>query len=261
MPRTSHRRFDERYREELHLRDGTLVVIRLIRPDDKKLLADGIAQMSPQSRFRRFFAYRDHLTERELVYLTEYDADHHVALGAATTDADGVQHGLGVARFVRLMPPDGPADGSTAEAAVAIVDDAQGKGLGRVLLDRLIAAARERGIHTFRFDVLAENDAMRGLVERAFPGTAEIATEPEPGVIGLDCPLPEPRPEDAGSEALIYRLLKLAATGTVRVLRGIQLAPHALGALGGMGAIGGRASDPLDAVEVSDDDGPAPTLE
>lgn len=246
MTSVPHLRFDADYREPHRLRDGSEVVFRLIGPNDKRLLADGIERMSPESRFRRFFAYRDHLTAHELAYLTEYDTNHHIAIGVGqvTTPhhglAPGAERGLGVARFVRLGPP----DSTIAEAAVAIVDDAQGKGLGRMLLDRLIAAATERGIRTFRFDVLAENDAMRGLIERLFPGTALAIADAEPGVISLACPLPELR-HHGEHDALIYRLFRAAAQGTVRVLRTFRSHPTPHTTL-------------HDAIGLDDDDGPAP---
>ncbi len=250
MTSTPRRHFDTDYREVLRLRDGSEVVFRLIGPNDKRLLADGIERMSPESRFRRFFAYRDHLTAHELAYLTEYDHHHHIAIGVGEAAKPhhglpvGAERGLGVARFVRLGAP----DSTVAEAAVAIVDDAQGKGLGRMLLDRLMAAATERGIRTFRFDVLAENDAMRGLIERLFPGTAEDIADAEPGVISLACPLPAPREhgEHGEHDALIYRLFRMAAQGTLRILRAFRThpAPH--------------HTTLHDAIGLDDDDGPAP---
>jgi GNAT superfamily N-acetyltransferase len=53
---------------------------------------------------------------------------------------------------------------------VTVADEAQRKGLGRLLLLRLVAAARERGIERFRFEVLSSNAAMATLI-------AEIAPE------------------------------------------------------------------------------------
>ena len=47
-------RFDERYREALELRDGSAIVLRTIRPDDKALLSAGFHRLSPQSRYLRF---------------------------------------------------------------------------------------------------------------------------------------------------------------------------------------------------------------
>ena len=54
--------------------------------------------------------------------------------------------------FVRLSNEPG-----VAEPAIAVIDDYQGQGLGRILLKRLTLAARERGIERFRFDFLPQN--------------------------------------------------------------------------------------------------------
>ena len=112
------RYFDADYAELARLRDGTPVQLRLVRASDKELVRKGFARLSPESRYLRFFAPKDHLTERELSYLTELDGEHHLAIGAerVPTGADGPE-GLGVARFIRLA--DDPA---VAEAAVAVLD-------------------------------------------------------------------------------------------------------------------------------------------
>jgi hypothetical protein len=47
---TSRRRFSTSYREEAALRDGSVVAFRLLRPDDKQQLLQGLARMSPESR-------------------------------------------------------------------------------------------------------------------------------------------------------------------------------------------------------------------
>src|SRR5207245_4362935 len=97
-------------------------------------------RLSPTSRYRRFLSAKDHLTDREWRYFTEVDGINHFALGAVR-HADGQEEGLGVARFIRLI--DRP---TVAEPAVVVADPWQRKGLGRLLLARLVAAASERGI-------------------------------------------------------------------------------------------------------------------
>jgi hypothetical protein len=77
---------------------------------------------------------------------------------------------VGVARFVRLA--DRPA---SADFAVTVIDDWQRKGLGRFLLTRLIAAARERGIERLESSVLATNAAMRHIIRSVVPGSIERA--------------------------------------------------------------------------------------
>lgn len=244
-------RFKPDYREETVDRTGRRIVFRLIRPDDKEGLLDGLRRMSPESRFLRFFSHRDRLTSAELRYLTEIDYENHFALAVGALADDGAETGLGVARFVRIDPP------HIAEAAIAVVDEAQGCGLGRMLFERLVRAANERGVRVFRFEVLAENDAMLSLVEHLFPGTTRHL---EDRVVTLDCPLP-----DLGTlgtaelgEGLLYRVLRLAAEGSLAVLRGARLAPVSSLTLK-------RDGDPSDLddlaarIGVSDEDGPAPS--
>jgi GNAT superfamily N-acetyltransferase len=245
------RRFTPEYREETRDKRGQPIVFRLIRPDDKDRLLDGLRRMSPESRFRRFFSHRDRLSQAELRYLTELDHENHVAIGVAALGADGAEDGLGVARFVRIEPHD------VAEAAVAVVDDAQGRGLGRMLFERLVRAANERGVQVFRFEVLAENDAMLGLIEHLFPGTTGSI---EDNVITLDCPLPDlsAHGEQDLSEGLLYRVLRLAASGSLAVLRGARLGPLTSLTLK-------REDDPTELealaarIGVTDEDGPGPS--
>src|SRR5262249_43108134 len=89
----------------------------------------------------------------------------HFALGAVVEHADGHEEGVGVARFVRLA--DNPL---AAEPAVTVVDDFQRIGLGRLLFDRLLCAAAERGVHELRALVLAENKPMLALLSKLGPG-------------------------------------------------------------------------------------------
>ncbi|MCX4243435.1 GNAT family N-acetyltransferase [Paraliomyxa miuraensis] len=159
------RAFGPRYVEELTLRNGTRVRLRPIGPGDKQRLAEGLARLSPKSRYLRFFTDKERLTEAELRYLTEIDGDTHFAIGASEVTEDGREgKGLGIGRFVRLA-----GEPDVAEPALAVVDDAQGQGLGRMLLLRLVAAATERGIKAFRCDFLAINHGMHELLRDVSP--------------------------------------------------------------------------------------------
>lgn len=158
-------RFDDSYHEETTLADGSSIVLKTIKPDDKQNLQDGVRRLSPESRFRRFFSSKSELTSRELAYFTEIDGENHFALACGHRHADGTLEGLAVARFVRRK--DCP---EAAEPAIAVVDDWQGKGVGRLLLTRLASAALERGITRFEAEVLADNEPMIGLLS-TFPKT------------------------------------------------------------------------------------------
>ena len=82
------------------LDDGTRVLIRPIRSDDKRLLQEGIQHLSPRSRYLRFLHYLEQLTPAELRYLTEIDYQNHFAWVALSLDQPD-QIGLGVARYIR----------------------------------------------------------------------------------------------------------------------------------------------------------------
>jgi len=141
------------------LRDGSTVTVRPIRPEDKDALAAGLRRVSPESRYRRFLRPVTSLSPRELAYLTEIDYTNHFAWVAVDPDDD--QQGLGVARYVRDAK-----DPTIAEAAVIVVDDYQGKGLGTILLRLLVATALHNEITTFRGWVLGDNVEILRPLER-----------------------------------------------------------------------------------------------
>ena len=126
--------FTADYVERATLRDGTSVMLRLVAPEDKALLRRSFEDWSEESRYARFHAPKSKLSEEELRYLTEIDQETHFALGAIREAGDGAGEpvGLGIARFIRL-PEQAPAGPVTAEAAISVSDEVQGKGLGRLL--------------------------------------------------------------------------------------------------------------------------------
>jgi RimJ/RimL family protein N-acetyltransferase len=188
------------------LRDGTRALIRPIRSDDKDRLVSGFERLSPRSRYMRFHMHIDELSPEQLRYLTEVDGRDHVAW-VALNEGDPDQPGMGVARYVRVSDePD------IAEAAITVVDDYQGRGLGTVLLGVLAATARENGVTTFRNYVLAENEAMIGLLDEL---GAVLVPEGD-GVHRLDLPIPED-PDDL-PDTSAGRTLRAAAAGRLRML-------------------------------------------
>ena len=71
---------------------------------------------------------------------------------------------VAVARYA-LMPD----TQSVAECAILVIDPWQGRGVGRALGERLMAAARERGIHAFHCEILLENHRMKSLIRHLAP--------------------------------------------------------------------------------------------
>lgn len=147
------------------LTDGSQIAIRPIEPADRAALVEGFQRLSAESRYRRFFSPVPELSARSLDYLTDVDHRDHEALVAL--DADTGQ-GVAVARFVRTGP-------GQAEPAMVVVDDWQGRGVAKALLDALVERAREEGIHRFLAPVLATNAGALHLLEQLGTTTARPA--------------------------------------------------------------------------------------
>ncbi len=133
------------------LRNGTPVLIRQIRADDKRLLEAGLRCLSETSIQRRFLAPRKRFTSKELRYLTEVDGWNHVALVAELLTQPS-RRLLAVGRYVR--DPEHP---EAAEVAVAVCDEFQRMGLGSLLGEELAQRARMRGVRRFTATMAGDN--------------------------------------------------------------------------------------------------------
>ena len=103
----------------------------------------------------RFFGAKKRLSEQELAYFTDLDFVQRVAL-VATLRVGGDEQIIGVGRYAVL--DGGPP--RRAEVAFAVADEHQGRGIGTVLLEHLVAIARRHEIVEFEADVLGENNRM-----------------------------------------------------------------------------------------------------
>ena len=157
------------------LRDGAAVDIRPLEPDDSDLLLQGFEGLSPASRYARFLTAVPRLPKHWVDDLT--DLDHRDREALAASDA-ATGRGIGIARYVRV---EGEPD--AAEFAIAIADAWQDRGLGRLLLEELIGAARANGIARLYGDVFASNERMLGL-GRTIGRGAHVGT-PETGIVRL----------------------------------------------------------------------------
>ena len=220
QPAEPARTFGPDYVEDLTLRNGTRARLRLVRPSDKEHLVAGLARLSPQSRYLRFFTDKDDLSEAELRYFTEVDGEQHFAMGVVAIDEDGNEgEGLGIGRFIRL-----PGEPAVAEPALAVLDSMQGQGLGGGLMMRLIAAATERGVEKFRCDFLAVNRSMAELLRDVAPEVEFVADGP---IVTAEFPLPTLRVdepiESAPQMGPLFRWFKLAAEQVIELRRKIEL--------------------------------------
>jgi GNAT superfamily N-acetyltransferase len=138
----------------LILPDGSPVILRAVTPADREQLREGFDHLSDDSRHFRFLGSVSHLSDLQLDYLTHVDHIDHVAWGALDPAALAFP-GLGVGRFIRLR--ESPA---MAEFSLTVVDEAQGRGVGRLLLAMLAFVAPTLDIRTLRGVVGRENERM-----------------------------------------------------------------------------------------------------
>src|ERR1051326_8520480 len=131
------------------LRDGTTVQLRPIRPEDEPLVHDLVAHMSPEDLRLRFFTPVRSLTHRFTARLTQIDYDREMALVALESRTV-----LGIARF--FADP----DREKAEYAISVRTDWHGRGVGYLLMNRLIEVARQWGIGELVGEVLSDNGPM-----------------------------------------------------------------------------------------------------
>lgn len=148
--------------------DGRIVQVRPVRPDDGEALHRLYQEAGPESRHLRFFSAGAGLFDQEVKRLTRPpDSGHHAVIAH-----QGVQV-IGVASYERLHDP------QTAEFAVLVRDDWQGRGVGTLLLEQLAAHARAHGIRELIGDVLPANTGMLRVAAGIAP---DAAVEHDAGV-------------------------------------------------------------------------------
>ena len=147
------------------LRDGRMVEIRALHPQDREALHAAVMRCSTKTLYHRFFAVKREFSEKEIHFFLDIDFVTHVAL-VAVANEDGREKIVGSCRYVVVAP-------ERAEVAFLVIDDYQRKGLGTVLMRRLAAIAREAGLKELVAEVLADNAPMLKVFEHSGLATAE----------------------------------------------------------------------------------------
>ncbi len=185
------------------LEDGRRFRVRPVRAADKDALQEAYHRLSPESRYRRFFTLMPHLPDHWATRLTDIDHDRHRAWAVFDPNAaDHEDDEVGVARLI--VDADDP---TTADAAFAVIDEYQGQGIGRLLMELIVSTAALNEISTVRAETLRENRSMIGLL-RSF-GAVKNADRSDPEVICYELAVPSIEQADITAGAL-YELLRLA---------------------------------------------------
>jgi len=134
--------------------DDTEVQFRPVRPEDEPRLKDIVAHMTPEDQRFRFFVPMKELSHQLGARLSQVDYDREMALIAESTDG---AIAIGVAHY------SADPDNQQCEFAIAVRSDWKRRGVGHLLMTRLIGIARDHGIKEMLGDVLRDNEAMLDL--------------------------------------------------------------------------------------------------
>ena len=160
LPRTAIRPYPTQYVSREELRDGTPVTIRPIRPEDEPLMVKFHETLSEQSVYMRYFHMMklDQRTAHErLTRICFIDYDREMALVAEHADPEtGEREIMGVSRLSRHgAAPD------EAEVSVLVSDRFQRRGIGTLLLNRILEVGRAEDLRRITAEILFDNHAMQ----------------------------------------------------------------------------------------------------
>jgi acetyltransferase len=153
---------------------GRILTLRPIKPEDEAQHLAFLGQLAPEDIRMRVFYSRRSIERSELARLTQIDYAREMAFLAVARDpgdAQGAEQTLGVVRAVA------DPDNISAEFGIIIRSDMKGRGLGQVLMDKIIRYARDNGTQRLVGTVINENRAMLELArELGF-----VQSQAEPG--------------------------------------------------------------------------------
>lgn len=157
------------WEKQVSLQGGVEVHMRPIRPDDIDLYPAFLGKTSPGDMRLRLFASRAHFPQDALKRLTLLDYDREMAFVALMGEAGEMG---GIARLAA------DPDHETAEFAVLVRSDLQGRGLGWTLLEQLIAYARADRIQRLEGFIFRENTKMLSMCRELGFSTVRIPDDP-----------------------------------------------------------------------------------
>ncbi len=161
------------------LRDGGTLRLRPPTPADADALLDFFRALSPESLHKRFHGLPN-LRPQLVESLLESDWTERGALVGTLAEDTGEERVVAIANYVRLRDP------TIAEAAFAVADADQRRGIGTRLLEQLARRAAAAGIERFLAEVLPDNRGMLRVFEHV---GFQLKRERESGVVEVELQL------------------------------------------------------------------------
>src|SRR6266516_500246 len=164
LPEPAIRPYPVQYVEPWTTKDGTVVTIRPIRPEDEPLMVKFHETLSEQSVYFRYFHHiglNRRVAHERLTRLCFIDYAREMALVVDRRDPKtGTREILGVGRLINTHIQ------NEAEFAILVGDPWQNHGLGTELLRRLVQIGREEKLRLITGDILSDNRGMQRVCEK-----------------------------------------------------------------------------------------------
>ncbi|KFC79083.1 bifunctional acetate--CoA ligase family protein/GNAT family N-acetyltransferase [Buttiauxella agrestis] len=165
--------------ENVVLKNGEQCLFRPILPEDEPLLRQFISLVTKEDLYYRYFSEINEFTHEDLANMTQIDYDREMAF-VAVRQQNGSSEIIGVTRAIS------DPDNIDAEFAVLVRSDLKGLGLGRRLLEKLIAYTLEHGLQRLNGITMPNN---RGMVSLARKLGFDVDIQLEDGIVSLTLPL------------------------------------------------------------------------
>ncbi len=188
IERLAIRPYPRELEETVKLGDESLL-IRPIRPEDEPQHRAFLEALAPEDTRFRFFGSIRRFEHSQLARLTQIDFDREMAFIAVRQPDGAAPETLGVVRIV--CDP----DNIEAEFAIIVGSALKGKGLGTLLMNKVIGYCRARGVERIVGQVMAGNRRMLALAARL--GFAQ-GSSADPGVIEVRLELRDAAAEGRG---------------------------------------------------------------
>ncbi|AFY87903.1 bifunctional acetate--CoA ligase family protein/GNAT family N-acetyltransferase [Chroococcidiopsis thermalis] len=164
LPKLAIRPYPQQYVSQWTMRDGTIVTIRPIRPEDEPLMVQFHQTLSEESVYFRYFhliKLSQRIAHERLTRICFIDYDREMALVAEYRHPQtSTREILAVGRLSKLH------GFNEAEFAILVGDRHQRQGLGTELLSRLLQVGRDEKLDRITGEILAENRAMQKVCEK-----------------------------------------------------------------------------------------------
>jgi acetyltransferase len=173
--RLAVRPYPQQLEEWITLKDKDRCLFRPILPEDEPALQRFISQVTKEDLYYRYFSEINEFTHDDLANMTQIDYDREMAFVAVRQSGE-ITEILGVSRAIS------DPDNIDAEFAVLVRSDLKGLGLGRQLLEKLIAYTREHGLQRLNGITMPNNQGMIALARKL---GFHVDIQLEDGIVGL----------------------------------------------------------------------------